>query len=347
MRRVLMAMGTAAAVVALAACGGGNGETPDDGDTPSAQDPAGGGDQDALKIAILLDGETSDRGFNATGEQAVNMLIEEYGADATYTESVNVAQSVDIFRQYAQQGYDLVVGWGGQFSDGAATAAEEFPDTYFLAVSGSVENGSNLASYDTAIEDWQFLAGYVLAKMSKTGIVGQVSGQCYPSTAANQNGTRDGALYANPDIEWLATYTGDFTDPTKAQQAAQAMIDAGADGLTTNLNDAVWGVVQAAEDSGDVFVMTEWFDNSEIAPDVIGAALNKTYAPFLANKVDEIIAGEWKGDHQRFGLVEDWGPGVFKTDLLPQDVYDEVLEIQDKIVSGEIDVERDETCPGQ
>lgn len=342
MRRTLATLGAVTLALAVTACGGDSG----DGDAETTPASDGGGEGEQLRVALLLDGETSDRGFNATGEQAVEMLREDYGADATFTESVNPANSADVYRQYAQQGYDLIVGWGGQFSDGAATVGEEFPDVHFLAVSSSISNGSNVASYDTAIEEWQFLAGYMMAKLSESGIVGQVSGQCFPSTAANQNGTRDGARHADPDVEWLATYTGDFEDPTKAQQAAQAMIDAGADVLTTNLNQGVFGVVQAAEQAGDVLVVTEWFDNSDVSPEVIVSALNKTYAPFLANKVDELLADQWQGDHQRFGLTEDWGPAVFNTDLLPDEIYEEVLDVQAQITSGEVAVERDETCPG-
>lgn len=315
-------------------------------DTPAATPAATPGNGEQLRVAIILPGETTDRGFNETGEQAATIIADEFGADTTFTESVNPADQADVYRQYASQGYDLVVGWGGQFSDGAVEVSAEFPETYFLVVSSGVENGSNLASYDTAIEHWQFLAGFLMARLSESGIVGQVSGQCFPSTAANQNGTRDGALHANPDIEWLATYTGDFEDPTKAQQAAQAMIDQGADVLHTNLNQGVFGVVQAAQANEGVLVVTEWLDNHDVAPDVIVTTLNKSYARFVTNKVEELVGGNWQGDAQRFLLPEDWGPAIFETELLPDDLYQEVLALQQQIATGEIEVPRDETCPG-
>jgi basic membrane lipoprotein Med (substrate-binding protein (PBP1-ABC) superfamily) len=340
-----------AGAMALSACGNGTATDAPTSDPPAtdgteSEAPASAGEEQ-LRVALLLPGETTDRGFNATGEMAADLIEEEYGADVAFTESVNPANQADVYRQYANQGYDLIIGWGGQFTDGAVEVAEEFADTYFLVVSSGASNGSNLASYDTAIEDWQFLAGYLMARLSETGVVGQVSGQCFPSTAANQNGTRDGALYANPDIEWLATYTGDFEDPTAAQQAAQAMIDEGADVLHTNLNQAVFGVVQAAQDADGVLVVTEWLDNSDTAPDVIVSTLNKSYARFVLNKVEELVNGEWQGVNERFPLPDDWGPGVFDTDLLPDDLYEEVIEVQEQVASGEIEVERDETCPGQ
>lgn len=321
--------------LALTACAG-----------PAPEGPPKGDGKDALRVAVILPGETTDQGFNTTGEQTIALLKDEFGADTTLTESVNPAQQLDVYRQYAQQGYDLVVGWGGQFSDGAVAAAEEFPNTKFLVVSSGVENGSNLASYDTALEDWHFVAGYLMAKVSKTGVVGQVSGQCFASTASGQNGTRDGAKYANPDVKWLATYTGDFEDPTKAQQAAQAMIDQGADVLATNLNQGVFGVVQAAKANKGVRVVTEWLDNSATAPDVIISSVDKSYARFVGVKVKQIIDGTWKGDHERFYLPADWGPALFKTSSLSDAIYKEAMDVQAKIASGAIDVIRDETCPG-
>jgi basic membrane protein A len=346
----MAALVVATAVVVGACAGAAPTQAPTD--APTAQPttaetaaPTGGSGSD-LRVALILPGETTDRGFNETGAQAASIIEDEFGAEATYTESVNPADQADVYRQYANQGYDLVMGWGGQFSDGAVTVAEEFPETNFLVVSSGVENGSNLASYDTAIEDWQFLAGYLMARLSESGVVGQVSGQCFPSTAANQNGTRDGALHANADIEWLSTYTGDFEDPTKAQQAAQAMIDQGADVLHTNLNQGVFGVVQAAQANEGTMVVTEWLDNHDVAPEVIVTTLNKSYARFVTNKVEELISGNWQGDQQRFGLPADWGPAVFDTDLLPDDLYQEILDLQEQVASGEIEVERDETCPG-
>src|SRR5205085_6749695 len=110
------------------------------------------------------------------------------------------------------KGYNVVIGWGGQFTDGAVAAAKEFPKITFMVVNGTVANGTNLASNDTNVEDWQFVGGYVMAKLSKKGTVAWVGGKCFPATADNLNGTEAGAKYANPHIKFLHTFTGDFED---------------------------------------------------------------------------------------------------------------------------------------
>jgi basic membrane protein A len=203
---------------------------------------------EALKIGILLPGSVTDGGYNADGGHAAEALRSVLKADVKVTEGVPIANQADVYRQFATGGYTLVIGWGGQFTDGAVQVAEEFPNTKFLVVNAVAENGKNLASLDTKVEHWQYLAGYVTAKLSKSGVIGWVGGQCFPATAANLHAVEQGAKAANPNIKVIGTFTGDFEDPIKAQQTAQAMIDTGkADALTANLNSGFFGVFKAAK----------------------------------------------------------------------------------------------------
>ena len=309
--------------------------------TPAPTDtPAG------LRVAIILPGSVQDQGYNADGKRAADMIADELGAETTITENVQIPNQTDVYRQYASQGYDLVVGWGGQFTDGAVTAAGEFAEVNFLVVNSTVTNGSNLGSVDEPIEQWQFVAGYVLAKLSTSGTVGWVGGLCFPSTSANQHGTEEGAKYANPDIDFLFTYTGDFEDATKAQQAAQAMIDEGADVLTQNLNNGTFGLIEASRANGNIPFITEWVDNHELAADVIASSVQKSQARFVTEIAKSVQDGTFAGEYIQQDLPADWGPVMSDTDLLPDDLYQEALDIQDQIVSGAITPAHDETCAG-
>ncbi|MBK5232131.1 MAG: BMP family protein [Thermoleophilia bacterium] len=321
-------------VAFMAGCGG------DD----SSDSGSGSGDSGDFKVAMLTPGPTSDQGYNADAQRSADEIEKQTGAQVELTESVPVANQTDIYRQFASQGYNLVIGWGGQFTDGAVAAADEFPDTQFLVANSNVGNDKNLSSMDTAIEQWQFFAGYVAAKLSKTGTVGWIGGQCFPATAANLHGTEEGAKYADPQVKFLSKFTNDFEDPTKAESAATAMIDQGAGAITGNLNSG-WPGVYAAAKTNDVPLVTEWIDNSDQAPEVIASSLLKSQAKFVAQLAKEAQDGKLKGEFHKFKLPEDWGPIVTETDLMPKGLYDEVLKLQDKVASGEIKVKHDETCP--
>lgn len=310
----------------------------------SSDDTAQQGAEDDFRVAVLTSGPVNDNGYNADAQRAADYIAEEHGAEVAVSESVPVPNQADVYRQFAQQGYDLVIGWGGQYSDGAVEVSAEFPDVTFLVVNSNVENGSNLGSLDHAIEDWHFMVGWLQAKLSKTGVIGWIGAQCFPATAAGQHGTEQGAEYADPDITIHSTFTGDFEDPTKARQAATAMIESGADVLSGNLNNAYPGVFDAARSAGDVLVITEWADNHEIAPDVIVSSVLKSLVRFVGEAVETVQDGTFAGEALFHPLPEDWGPILSDTELLPDELYEEALEVQAKIASGEIDVEHDETC---
>jgi basic membrane lipoprotein Med (substrate-binding protein (PBP1-ABC) superfamily) len=178
----------------------------------SQETPALAAGEKPLKIAILLPGATSDNGYNADGGTTAKALREALKAEVQVTENVPMANQADLYRQYAASGYDLVIGWGGQFTDGAVQVAEEFPAVKFLVVNSGAKNDKNLASLDTNIADWEFVGGFVTAKLSKTGVIGWVGGMCFPATAANLHGVEQGAKYADPKIKVLSTFTGDFED---------------------------------------------------------------------------------------------------------------------------------------
>lgn len=336
----------------LVACGGDGGGAAGGGTPPptaaeTAPDDAtepGEAAGEALRVAILTPGSVTDNGYNADAQRSAELIEEELGAEVALTQSVAVADQADVYRQFATQGYDLVIGWGGQFTDGAVQVAEEFGDVNFLVVNSQVSNGTNLGAIDTAIEDWQFMAGWLMGTLTESGTVGWVGALCFPATAANLHGTEQGAAYANPDVEFLSTFTGDFEDPTAASQAAQAMIESGADVLSGNLNNGWAGVIEAGRAAG-VPVITEWVDNSADAPDVIISSVLKSQARFALEAARSVQDGTFAGEFILHELPEDWGPVLSNTELLPDDVYEEALAIQEQIVSGEIDPEHDETCP--
>jgi basic membrane protein A len=340
-----------------AGCGGGGSSTGEEA-TGGGESSSAGGESEAAsseegessgggsdyKIAMLIPGSANDHGYNEDAKRSAELIEKETGSTVDVSEAVAVANQADVYRQYATQGYDLVIGWGGQFSDGAVQTSEEFPETEFLVANSNVENGSNLASMDTSIEQWQFFAGFVAAKLSKTGSVGWIGGECFPATAANLYGTEAGAKYADPNVDFKFKFTNTFEDPTKAQSAAEALIGEGVGAITGNLNNAWPGVYKAAEEA-EVPVVTEWVDNHEQAPKVIASSVLKSQAKFLAELAKEAQEGTLKGEFHLFPLPEDWGPIVSKTSLLPASIYKEAEALEQKVASGQIKVPRKETCP--
>ena len=130
--KTLTALGLTLALTVgcLAGCGGTS-----DTEGSSGGDDAGADSADKTQIALVLPGKKDDVSFN----QAMYEGMMEY-ADAHADEvEVRVVEGIydvsDIeptLIEYADSGYDVVIGHGYQFSEPVNTVAQQYPDTYFL-----------------------------------------------------------------------------------------------------------------------------------------------------------------------------------------------------------------------
>lgn len=338
-------------LVALTACGGddgasddgGTGATGTSGATGSAAEGCAGNEVES--IALLLPGKADDQGYSQLGASALDAAAEEHGiSETSIAESVDVAQQVEVYRDFATQGFDLIVGWGGQYEDGAVEVAGQFPEVCFADFNGVGGNGTNYSSFDLAGEQWTFIVGYVMGRLTKTGTVGIVAGPCFDSSARQAHGVRDGVLMANPDAEVIISGVDSFDDPAAAKEAAAAQIQQGADAIEVNLNTGNLGVFQAAQDAGDVLVTTEFFDQSDAAPDVILTSSVRDASVAINLLVNQIEQGDF-GDPVRITLTaEEQALAPFR-DLAPESLFEEAKGVQAQIANGEIEVAADGSCP--
>src|SRR5271154_4130507 len=66
------------------------------------------------KAAILLPGSINDQSWNALGYSILKSL-EPHGFATAYTENVSDADEAEALRDYANQGYEIVMGHSGRF----------------------------------------------------------------------------------------------------------------------------------------------------------------------------------------------------------------------------------------
>jgi basic membrane lipoprotein Med (substrate-binding protein (PBP1-ABC) superfamily) len=310
--------------------------------SPSQAAAGGSAAASNFKVAVVANEPTTDNGYAQDAAQTVDKLKAATGADVTLSANVQLPNAADVFRQFANQGTNLIVAWGGQFTDPMKQVAGEFPNTKFLIVNGTEGNGTNLASEDIFQNEWAFEQGYLASRLSKNGTVGFVGGQCFPSTAEDTNGAGLGAKYANPNVKFVPTWTGDFNDATKAKNATQALIEQGVDSIATNTS-AIPGVVAGAQPTKTPVITT--FFVPPFGTDVIAGAMNQDLSPWVIKAVKAIQGGTFEGKAVKEHLPADWGPIVQQTPLLPDSIYQDVLKVQADVASGKITVADDTTCP--
>lgn len=304
---------------------------------PSSSDTAKPEPPKDFKVAIVLTGSISDIGFSGPAYQGLKRFGEEYDVPVSYSELVEPADYETIFRGYAEEGFNLIIGHGNQFYEVASKIADEFPDLKFAVTSGPAGNGKNLAAIGLSSEDVGFLVGALCGLMTKTNKIASIAGSEIPPLIAVVNGTIVGAKYVNPDAEVSNVYTGNV-DAAKVKEAALALLDSGCDILTQTADYGSIGGITACKERGVYNVATS-ADFAPEAPDTVLASVmvaNDVATYTMAKKVYE---GTFEPIKYPFGIHEGavvmTGYGQLE-DKIPQEVKDTMAKLIQDIKDGVI-----------
>jgi basic membrane protein A len=291
--------------------------------------------QAAPSVALVLPGSIADQGYNAAAYAGLVSIEEEFGVDVAYTEMVPLAEYEETFRQYAAEGYKVIIGHGFQFGDTVDVVAPEYPDTWFLVTSGTVA-GPNYASLLHQNHQAAYVAGYICGRMTETNSVGAIGGFAYPVLVQMLEGFRLGAEAANPDIEVATAYLDSFDDIGLGKEAALAQISVGADCILHVADAAGMGVIQACEEEG-VWAVGFPYDQNELAPDTVITSTVVDYTLMLTQAYEEIVAGTFEFNVvHKYGLETKAARLADYHGLVPEDIAAEAAEIEQQIISGEL-----------
>ena len=355
MKKMLTVVLAAAMTASLVACGGQ--KTEEKAETTAATDAvaeteAAGADQTeaateaaapaegGLKVALLMSGAANDGGWNQTAYEGTLKACEKYGYELTYSENVQVADIAAVFTDYAQNGYDVVIGHGYEFGDPALEAAELYPDCKFICTESDAA-AENVASYVMACEQTAYVEGVIAAKMTQSNIVGAIGPLPGDSLVKILNGFEDGAKSVNPDITFKGAWTNSFVDTQLAQEAAQAMIDDGADVIKHCANACGNGAMAAAVEA-NIWCQGDSYDQSFLAPENILDSALYNLEVVLDIALGSIADGSFKGEIYNLGMADN-AVAVLFSDNLPEDIKAEAQAVVDQIISGELEVVRDYT----
>ena len=336
--------------ISLAACGGAAAPTqapaapteapttaPEPTMAPEATEaPAATGALGGMKIALLTSGPINDDGWNQTAYEGLKALETE-GAVIANTENVAQADQVDLIRNYAEQGFGIIIGHGFEYGDALTQAAAEFPDVKFIQIGGIAEHPGNLVSYVFQAGEGGYAAGILAGLMVKEGKLGGVGAMEIPTIAADFNAFKQAAMAVNPNVKDVpVSYTGSWVDIPKAKEAATAQIDGGVTLILANGDNANVGAIDAAKTKGDVWVIGWTRDQAHLAPGLVLTSNEQRVDNILTEAIAQIQAGtiEWKNHTVGFAdKAQTFAPFA---EVVPQDVQDEVNKVIQALVDGQI-----------
>lgn len=303
--------------ILLSACGG---EAPE---SDSAGDP--------LKVALLISQTPTTSDWDRRGYRGLEAL-EEQGKETALTEGMTDPDMESAFRDYASQGYDIVIGHSFGFGAAALAAAPDFPDTFFLVDAGAHE-AENVASIVPAEEQNHYVAGVLAALVSETGKIGFIGGFDYPSLIKEVVAFQQGAESVDPDIDVRISWVGSWGDPVKAQELAVAMIEDGVDIILAQASGGDPGLWKALQESGG-WVIQGVETCMESVPDICLSSVDTVWEEAIVHAVDMFENDELPGGLYEWGLAEGAVDLGTIHESVPQEVVDQVMAVRQEIIDG-------------
>ncbi len=289
------------------------------------------------RVAMILPGAISDKGFNESGYNGLMLVKDKLGLEVAFSESTPVANFERVYRGFADDGYDIIIGHGFEFWEVAQKVAKDYPKQIFIVTDHPELEGPNYASFRPQSKDAAFLVGVLAGLTTKTGKVGAVAGFDFPVIVGDVEALRLGIKSGNPKAELLVVYIGTFDDPAKGKEAALAQISAGADVIYHIADSAGLGAIQAAQEKG-VSAIGWGIDQNAIAPKTVIATEIVDSATMILQEVKSIMDSKFDGKVKNYGL-ETGVVGVSSYHgLVPDEVAGQVEKWKQAIISKAVEV---------
>ena len=250
-----------------------------------------------LVVGFVYVTPVGEAGWTYQHELGRRELERALGARVKTIAVESVAEGADAERVIrdlvAQQGARLVFATSFGYLEPALRVAAEFPQARFEHA-GGYKTAPNLATYDARYYEARWLAGWLAGKTSRSGVAGYVAAFPVPEVVQGLNAFALGMRAANPTATVRVVWLNTWFDPAKERDAAQALIDQGADVLTHH--SASTAVAQAAQANfarRGVRVVAYPSDMHAFAPDAQLAAIVHRWGAFYTRVAESVLAGTW------------------------------------------------------
>ena len=245
-----------------------------------------------LSMALVVAGSFGDRSFYDSSKEGADKVASELGVEVSYIECNNDAHTTQM--QNAAERADIVVCVGWEFYE-IDLIAPLYPNVKFIWIDNATANPvPNVLNITYAQNEGSFLAGYIAAAMSTTGVVGAVGGEDSDTINDFIVGYEHGAAYYAEQnartITVVHNYTNTYDDPSVGKSCAMALIDEQADVIFQIASAAGDGVFEAAREKG-IYAIGVDADQKYIDEEVIICSMKKEVGESIFHVVKKLVEG--------------------------------------------------------
>ncbi len=256
-----------------------------------------------LKIAFAYVGPVGDAGWTFAHDKARKEAEAAFAGKVKTSFVENVPEGADaerVIRDLVDQGNTLIFGTTFGYMEPMLKVAADAKGVKFEHATG-YKTADNMRTYDSHTYEGAYLAGVVAGSMTKSKTLGVVASIPIPEVIRNIDSFTLGAQSMNPDVKTKVVWVNKWFDPPKETEAAQALIDQGADVLMQNTDSPA--VLQTAEKAGKMAFGWD-SDMSKFGPHAHLASAVVNWAPYYKKAIKDVLEGTWKVEQTWWGVKE-------------------------------------------
>jgi len=308
----------------------------------------------AFSVGQVTDvGGIDDKSFNQTAWAGVERAVKELGVEGVFLESQQQTDYEKNLNEFISQGKDLIVTVGFLLADATKAAAEANPDAKFAIIdSGTSAPNVKGLLFDTSQPG--FLAGYLAAGMTETGVVCTFGGLNIPPVTDFMVGFTHGANYYNQEkdanVEVLGwdnaaqdgVFAGNFESTDDGRRLAEVFFDEGCDIIMPVAGPVGLGSAAAAQERGlaVIGVDTDSFVSAPEFADVWLTSVVKKMDVAVFDTIKAAMDGSLTLGDDYLGTLKNGGVGLADfhnwDDRVPQELRDELAAVSEQIIAGAI-----------
>lgn len=291
-----------------------------------------------FRVAVVMPSVVNDLAFSQSMYDALVRIQTEMGGpekfEIVYTDNMFVVDDAAVaIRDYASQGYDLVIAHGSQYGASLQEIAPDFPETSFAwGTTAETFGQPNIFAYEAASQEGGYVNGVLAATLSTSNMIGVIGPVEVGDAKLYIDGFKAGVMATNLEAQVSVNYIGSFSDVALASEAATSHISAGADVLTGSAQ-MVLGAISKAEEARALWFGTQ-SNQSSLAPSIVVSSQVYHWEVALHEMIGLIQSGTLGGST----FMADLSNGGEVIEFNPEYALSaEVKDLADSTIQGIID----------
>ena len=307
--------------------------------------PLGSFEDKEIRIGLITDLEGTGSSYYSKVWDGLLKAEKDQGVGIAYLKAKDEKEYTARLKEFNKHNADLILTFGDISVPAVLEAAKANSKTTYIVIDASTEEAipDNVLVISYKEEEAAFLAGYIAGKMTKSNVIGFITGRNDQISERYYFGYKAGVRSANPNCELMKGIAATSTNTNRVATMTQRMLESKADVIFHIAGIAGNGMIKAVDKAGK-YAIGSMVDQRLIAPNSVLSSVVKNNDIVVFELVTQYKEGILTlGEKTRYGLAQNAvGLSESTKEMIPEALYNSIIEYEEQIISDKIEIPNNE-----